>query len=79
MATVPIDLSRRVFKRTNYKMEGEFSLDGQMLSALMELDGKKTMGGIADRMGLDMKAMQAWSPGFSILSSLNRLVRPSPR
>lgn len=59
MATVSSDLSRRVFKRTNCKMEGEFSLDGQMLSALMELDGKKTMGAIADRMGLDMKAMQA--------------------
>jgi hypothetical protein len=57
MAAVSRDLSERVFKRTNYKMEGEFSLDGQMLSALMELDGKKTIGAIADRMGLDMNAM----------------------
>jgi hypothetical protein len=51
------DLSEKVFKRTNYKMAGEFSLDGQMLSALMELDGKKTLGTIADRMGLDENAM----------------------
>jgi hypothetical protein len=53
------DLSEKVFKRTNYKMAGEFSLDGQMLSALMELDGKKTVGTVADRMGLDMNAMDS--------------------
>jgi len=57
MAAVSSELSDRVFKRTNYKIEGEFSVDGQMLSALMELDGKKTVGAIADRMGLDMRAM----------------------
>jgi hypothetical protein len=57
MAAVPGELSEKVFKRTNGKMEGEFSLDGQMLSALMELDGKKTIGAIAARMGLDLNAM----------------------
>jgi hypothetical protein len=59
MAAGSSDLSGKVFKRTNYKMAGEFSLDGQMLSALMELDGKKTVGTVADRMGLDMNAMHS--------------------
>jgi hypothetical protein len=57
MAAVSSELSDRVFKRTNYKMGEAFSVDGQMLSALMELDGKKAVGAIADRMGLDMNAM----------------------
>jgi hypothetical protein len=57
MAAVSSELPEKVFKRTNCKMEGEFSLDGQMLGALMELDGKKTIGAIADGMGLDMNAM----------------------
>jgi hypothetical protein len=57
MAEASNELSGRVFKRTNYRVEGEFSLDGQMLNALMELDGKKTIGDIADRIGLDMNIM----------------------
>jgi hypothetical protein len=57
MAAVSTELSDRVFKRTDYKMDGPFSLDAQMLNALMELDGKKTVGAVADKMGLDMNAM----------------------
>ncbi len=42
------DLSRRVFKRIIKGGLGEYSLDGQMIAVLVELDGVKTVGAIAE-------------------------------
>ena len=47
-----------VFRRSVTDNLGEFSLDGQMLSVLMELDGKQTLGTIAKKTGLSMGAMR---------------------
>ncbi|MFP4036059.1 MAG: hypothetical protein ACLFUE_00920 [Desulfobacteraceae bacterium] len=48
------DLSALVFKRVPVKNLGKFSLDGEMLGVLMEVDGKKTAGSIARALGMDM-------------------------
>ncbi|MBU2487820.1 MAG: hypothetical protein KKA60_00355 [Proteobacteria bacterium] len=42
------DLSRRIFKRLIKGGLGEYSLDGQMIAVLVELDGQKTVGAIAE-------------------------------
>jgi len=47
-----------VFRRAVTDNLGEFSLDGRMLSVLMELDGKQTLGTIAKKTGLSMGAMR---------------------
>jgi len=46
------DLSALVFKRVPAQNLGEFSLDGQMLSVLMEVDGTQSVGAIAQKLGL---------------------------
>ncbi|MCP4691118.1 MAG: hypothetical protein GY859_23925 [Desulfobacterales bacterium] len=48
------DISAVIFKRVNRDDLGSFSFDSQMLSVLMELDGKKNMGVIAKRTGMNM-------------------------
>jgi hypothetical protein len=37
---------------------GEFTLDNQMFRVISELDGKKTIGTIAQNMGIDVKTMK---------------------
>ncbi len=37
---------------------GKLSLDGQMLSVLMSFDGNKTLGRVADDLGLDLAAIR---------------------
>jgi hypothetical protein len=48
------DISFMVFRRVTRDDAGEFSLDGQMLSVLMELDGKKSFAVVAKNAGLSM-------------------------
>jgi len=43
-----------IFRRIVRKELGEFSLDSRMLSILMELDGKRNVGAIAQSLGIDM-------------------------
>jgi len=52
------DLSALVFKRVPAQNLGEFSLDGQMLSILMEVDGRQSMGAIARKLGLSSGAIR---------------------
>jgi len=52
------DLSALVFKRVPAQNLGEFSLDGQMLSILMEVDGRQSMGAIARKLGLSPGAIR---------------------
>jgi hypothetical protein len=54
MSILSGDISGLVFKRANRRDLGEFSLDSHMLSVLVELDGKKRLGSVAKRVGLDM-------------------------
>ncbi len=53
----PGDLSAMIPKRVPARNLGKFSLDGEMLSVLMEVDGKRTAGAIARGLGLSMGAM----------------------
>jgi hypothetical protein len=52
------DIFPFVFKRIVRKDLGEFSLDGNMLSVLMELNGTRNLGEIAKKSGLSMGVMR---------------------
>ncbi len=52
------ELSTMVFRRVVRDDLGEFSLDSQMLSMLMELDGKRNLGVICQNIGIDLNASQ---------------------
>ncbi|MDJ0830446.1 MAG: hypothetical protein QNI92_11375 [Desulfobacterales bacterium] len=52
------ELSTMVFRRVVRDDLGEFSLDSQMLSMLMELDGKRNLGVICQKIGIDLNASQ---------------------
>ena len=52
------DISRLVLKRTVRADMGEVSLDSQMLHVLMELDGKKSLGQIAQSLDMNMKTLR---------------------
>ena len=48
------EISFMVFRRVSRADAGEFSLDGQMLSVLMELDGRKSLAVVAKNTALSM-------------------------
>jgi len=52
------EISFMVFRRVTRADAGEFSLDGQMLSVLMELDGRKSAAVVAKNAGLSMGIMR---------------------
>ena len=52
------DISRLVLKRTVRADMGEVSLDSQMLNVLMEMDGKKTLGQVAQSLNMNMKTLR---------------------
>ena len=52
------DISRMVLRRTVSADLGEVSLDSQMLQVLMELDGKKTLGQVAQSLNISMKDLR---------------------
>ena len=52
------NLAPIVFRRAITNDLGEFSLDGQMLSVLMQVDGQQTVGDIARKTGLNMGTMR---------------------
>ena len=53
------DISSVVFKRVIKNDLGDFSLDSQMLTVFMELDGVTALGSIAQKIGLNMSTMRA--------------------
>ncbi len=54
MVTFSGDISSMIYKRKVRDDLGDFSLDGQTLLILMELDGKATLGHLAGKTGLSM-------------------------
>lgn len=52
------EISSMIFRRTVRNDLGEFSLDSQMLTVLMELDGKEKVSGIMKKTGFDMVTMK---------------------
>jgi len=52
MAVLPDDLPNMVFRRIAKEKFGEFSIDNQMLTVLISLDGKKTVNEIVSHAGL---------------------------
>lgn len=48
------DISAKIFKAIVKDDLGNFSLDGHMLNVLMALDGKLTLGQVAQKTGLNM-------------------------
>lgn len=76
------DLSALVFKRVSAQDLGEFSLDGRMLSVLMEVDGRQSVGVIAQKLGmnpgvirpvisslLELKLIEAGEDALSVLDA----------
>lgn len=58
MDVISGDISAVVFRRVVRGDLGEFSFDGHMLRVLMELDGKRSVAGVAQHLGLNMGAMR---------------------
>jgi len=58
------DISSVVFKRIIKDDLGDFSLDSQMLTVFMELDGATALGPIAQKIGLNMSTMRAVVSGL---------------
>lgn len=52
------DISRMVLKRSLRADQGEVSLDSQMLQVLMEIDGKKKLGEVAQSLQMSMKDLR---------------------
>ncbi|MFW6052370.1 MAG: hypothetical protein ACOC8I_00540 [Desulfosalsimonas sp.] len=52
------DISRMVLKRSVRADLGEVSLDSRMLHVLMELDGKKNLGQVAQTLNISMKDLR---------------------
>ncbi len=61
------DLSALVLKRVPAQNLGEFSLDGRMLSVLMEVDGRQSVGAIAKKLGMTIGAIRPVISGLSKL------------
>ena len=57
MQISPGEIPFAVYRRLARNDAGEFSLDGQLLCVLMEIDGKKTVSEIAESSGLNMDLM----------------------
>ena len=72
MAISADELSVLVFRRIPRKDLEEFSLDSSMLSLLMELDGERSLGTIAQKVGLDPSTMK------SVISKLYQLKLVEP-
>jgi hypothetical protein len=66
------DISGLVFKPVVRDDLGNFSLDGHMLSILMALDGKKSLGVISQKTGLSMAAIREIAAKLMAL----RLIEP---
>lgn len=53
------NISSIIFRRVVRSDIGEFSLDSHMLGILMELDGKKSLGEVADNLGMNMGSVRS--------------------
>ena len=52
------DISRLVFRQVLKKEGGDISIDGQLLGIFLELDGKKELGAVARKAGLQLGEMR---------------------
>ena len=69
------DISGLIFRRADRGDLGEFSLDSHMLSVLVELDGRRSLGSVAKKAGLDMGTVKGVI--FRLLKL--KLIRPEGR
>jgi hypothetical protein len=53
------ELANMVFQRVTRNDSGEFSMDSRMLTLLMEIDGKRSLGEIALKKRLQIKELKA--------------------
>lgn len=67
------DIPAMVFGRVSSDDLGEFSLDGHMLSVLMELDGKKSLSEISKKTGLNMGVIRVTVSRLLELKLIERL------
>ncbi len=58
MAVVSSGLPKMIFRRIDKKNLGEFSIDNQMLTVLISMDGKRTVGQLASHSGLSLSAIR---------------------
>jgi len=67
MSAIAGDMAKLVLKRTVRADLGEVSLDSEMLQVLMELDGTKNLGQVAQSLNMNLKQLR------SILNRLYKL------
>ncbi len=73
------DISSQVYRPKVRDNLGNFSLDGQKLMILMELDGKATLGTLASKTGLTMGAIREGIAGlleFGLIEEVERVISP---
>jgi hypothetical protein len=58
MDMLPNEISDAVFRRVTRRDPGEFSLDGQMLNVLVELDGRKNIAVVSKKTGLPLTTLK---------------------
>jgi len=67
------DISSMIYMRKVRDDLGDFSLDGQTLLILMELDGKATLGHLAGKTGLSMGAIRELIANLSKLGLIEKV------
>jgi hypothetical protein len=73
------DISSIIYKRKVRDDVGDFSLDGQTLIVLMELDGKATLGALAGKTGLSMGSIReliAKLLKFGLIAKVEKEITP---
>lgn len=67
------DITSLIYKRKVRDDLGNFSLDGQTLLVLMEMDGKTTLGALAGKTGLTMGAIREVSANLLKLGLIDKV------
>lgn len=78
MALSPEQVAALVFKQVVHSNIGELALDGSMLNLLMQFDGKKTLGQIADQQGVsitNIRPIVAKLVEFRLIQRINASVQ----
>jgi hypothetical protein len=70
------DVGRLIYKRVLRKDLGEFSLDSRMLNILMELDGKKSLQVLSQRLGMSMAEIRGAMQKLANLHVVERIREP---
>ena len=78
MGAFPADISALVFKGSVKIDLGNYSLDGEMLRVLIELDGKRDLLSVARSLKIDLKTLKQVSVKLIKLRLIERVEKATP-